>query len=128
MIREKELSKYRKSVEAALEGAPAYRKLVSESLEQDIHIYLEENPNASVQELRLFFGEPEAFAREYTDTYRYAVEKAKRNQTKLFTIVTAGVLAALLMWAFGIGFAVKQVKKDYSGYITHEFAELHEWG
>ncbi len=68
MVTQDALLQYRKEIKFALKGSAACKRSILENLDSDIEVYLAEHPEAGEAELRAYFGEPAAYAREYTAT------------------------------------------------------------
>lgn len=61
-----ELSRYYAEVRQALTGSRRFKNRVLQDLKSDVEAFLAENPGATAADVRQHFGEPAAYAKEYT--------------------------------------------------------------
>ena len=119
-----ELSRYYAEVRQALTGSRRFKNSVLQDLKSDIEAYLAENPGATAFDIRQYFGEPAAYAKEYTaamseEELGQKVSKV-RFLKRLCVAVAAMIVLIAIALAVQIGIRNDHEVVDYYKIVTGE--------
>ena len=121
----KELKKYYRQVRSLLPCSRKEKKAIIHRIEASVQAYLEDHPQAVFADVERHFGEPLQIAAscvEEMDTSQLL--QKLRIRKRIFISVTAGILAAFLLWAGAVTIAFVEARDAAHGYyeviITEE--------
>ena len=107
MVTKREVKAYFGAVKKVLRHVPERQK-IAKDMQHEVEIYLAEHPEATAEDMAVFFGEPEQIARVLTADMP-AEELVKRIRkarfVKYLTVITAVALIAIFV-AFMVGIAI----------------------
>ena len=119
-----ELRKYYAEVRQALEGSRRFKSIVLQDLKSDVEAFLAENPGATAADVRQHFGEPAAYAKEYTAAMSGEELGQKLSKVRfhkqLWLSVAALIVLIVATLAIQIGIRNDHAVADYSQIITEE--------
>lgn len=92
-----EVRAYLRKVRKALPGSFNTKRAVASTLKSQIESYIEENPDATIDDVIERFGTPETIANEF-DVTEFSAEIKKYKLKTLILSVLAVVLIALCVW------------------------------
>ena len=125
MVTQNALRQYRKEIKHALKGSASWRRSILENLDSDIDSYLEEHPDAGEAELRAYFGEPAAYAKEYAATMSGSELRSELDhmgfQKKLWLSIGIVMVLIIIVLAVYIGVYNKQ---EAGVYFSNEIIEF----
>ena len=107
-----EVRAYLRKIRKALPGSFNTKRAVASTLKSQIENYIEDNPDATIDDVIERFGTPETIANEF-DVTEFGAEIKKYKLKTLILSVLAVVLIALCLW---LTIALIESLKD--GYIT----------
>ena len=112
-----QLRKYYAEVRQALEGSRRFKSSVLQDLKSDVEAFLAENPGATAADVRQHFGEPAAYAKEYTaamsgEELGQKLSKV-RFQKRLWLSVAALIVMIVAAVAIQIGITNNQHVAKY---------------
>ena len=118
------LRKYYAEVRQALEGSRRFKSIVLQDLKSDVEAFLAENPGATAADVRQHFGEPAAYAKEYTaamsgEELGQKLSKVRFHK-RLWLSVAALIVLIVATLAIQIGIRNDHAVADYSQIITEE--------
>lgn len=119
-----QLRKYYAEVRQALEGSRRFKSIVLQDLKSDVEAFLAENPGATAADVRQHFGEPAAYAKEYTaamsgEELGQKLSKVRFHK-RLWLTVTALIVLIVATLAIQIEIRNDHAVADYSQIITEE--------
>lgn len=127
MVTQNALRQYRKEIKHALKGAAAWKRSILENLDGDMGSYLEEHPDAGEAELRAYFGEPAAYAKEYAATMSGSELRSELDhmgfQKKLWLRVGIAIVLIIAILAVCIGIRNSQAAGDYHNHKVIEIVK-----
>ena len=114
----RELKRYYRDIRHCLPGAAKQKKQLIETLWQSISAYIEENPQATILEVRAHFGTPQQIADAYLEEMSTpeVIKKIKIRKMVISIICTAAALA-LLMWGIVLAIALSDEQNSAKGNI-----------
>ncbi len=92
-----EVRAYLRKIRKALPGSFNTKQAVASTLKSQIESYIEENPDASINDVIERFGTPETIANEF-DVTEFSAEIKKYKFKTLILSVLAVVLVVLCLW------------------------------
>lgn len=92
-----EVRAYLRKIRKALPGSFNTKQAVASTLKSQIESYIEENPDATIDDVIERFGTPETIANEF-DVTEFSAEIKKYKLKTLILSVLAVVLIALCLW------------------------------
>lgn len=124
----KQMREYLKQVRCMLPCAAAFKKQILVNLRNDISGYMQEHPDADMENLVEAFGTPEQIAEAYIDTLSTTELAMKiRKRTKLWRtiLVVSGacVLACVLIWGCAVIAALQEVENRGALIIETQIVE-----
>ena len=113
-----ELSRYYAEVRQALEGSRRFKSSVLQDLKSDAEAFLAENPGATATDVRQHFGEPAAYAKEYTaalsgEELGQKLSNIRFHKRLWLTVAVLIVLTAVAL-AVQIGIRIDHAVADYA--------------
>ena len=95
--------KYLQKVRRSLTCPRKLKKRMLDGLRSDIDAYLEEHPNASLEDLTERFGEPAALSESYLSALDAGELKSSMNVRKrVVLVVLSACAAAVLIWLIAV--------------------------
>lgn len=119
------LRRYCRSIRSWLPCPGKLKTMILADISENVAAYLEENPQANLSQLHAQFGTPQQIAADYVaDLDMPKLLHDLRLRKRLFTAVTASIsaalIAALLMWGWGIGQSIVETRNETDGYFIEE--------
>lgn len=112
------LRRYYRAIRRWLPCGGKQKKQIMQQIQNDIRIYLEQNPTSDMAQIKKVFGEPEAIAASYIENMNMVdLLRSMRTRRRIVTIVIVAVTAALLMWGSMVTWGIVKEIKDDGGYI-----------
>ena len=118
------IRRYYRRIRGWIPGPIRLKRMILADIQENVSIYLEEFPEASMDQIEAHFGTPKGIAAEYVrmqDMPNLLTEL--RVGKRITTIVIAGIIAALLSWAIGVTAAVEKRESDFGGYHVTNIIE-----
>ena len=111
------LKQYHRDIRHLLPGTAKQKKQLMDTLWQSIAAYVEDNPDATVQEVQAHFGTPQQIATAYLDEMSTS-EVIKKIKTRkiVISIICIAIVLALLMWGLGVLKALSKEQHSADGY------------
>jgi hypothetical protein len=104
------------------------KKILLRDLEDSVEIYLEENPDATYEELVAEFGSAEDIFKTWTETNSSEnLVKDLKNRKRRMVILIAGVIAVILLVVAFLIIRHREVEPWLDGYYVETISELEEW-
>lgn len=106
-MEQRDLQRYYRRIQRKLPTNGAVSKSIMANIRHSVEDYLHTHPDADQQALLEHFGDPETIAASFiacTDMKELLAEYGK--QKRIFRIVLAAVLAALVLWSAAVGYAM----------------------
>lgn len=123
MINSKERKKYYREVEKKLICSRSIKKKTMKDLKLNVNNYLIEFPNATLEEIRKHFGEPEDFE-QYIDPKNLIKKLHNKNYIKVFVII---IFMITLIAVLTIYYKLERTIPNYSiEYIEENSVEETE--
>ncbi len=115
------LRRYYRSIRDWLPCNGQQKRRILAEIRSSVASYLENHPEADFSQLEAHFGTPQQIASGYVeDLNTEETLRALRIRKKVFTVIAAGVLAALLIWGGAVAWAMIADSKTNSGYYVDE--------
>lgn len=114
----KQLKQYYQSIRASLPCPWKLKHKILSEIKSSVQNYLTEHPDAGIDDLEQQFGSPE----QITASYLAEMDQQKlaanlKTSRRFIAIVTAGVVAALLMLAVTLAVVIYDDQNYDNGYI-----------
>lgn len=113
-IAEKALKQYYSEISKAIVCTGRQKKVFMSQLQGDIDAYLNENPDATLEEIKNCFGSAETIAQSFILNSDSAEIKRKLDVKKCIVIV---LIAALLIYAAFVIISLIDVHNEAHGYM-----------
>ena len=117
---EHDVKKYKRHVKANLLCSTKMSKQFLSDLSDSIDNYIEENNITQFADVQNHFGSPEQIARSFLAETDISLISKK---VKLKQIILLAVIAALLIWCFGVAISTKTSFDARGGYGTEYIVE-----
>ena len=105
MVKETELEEYYRQIEKALGGNQAAKAQILKTAKCDMEEFLEEFPDAAMEDLVKRFGTPEDYAKEYVSgldsgelAIKLNVAKFWKTAIRVGVVTVVGIVAAAMIW------------------------------
>ena len=116
-IRNRQARKYCRLVRSFLPCSAKQRSLILGEIKSNLSAYLEENPSASFEEIESRFGTPRQIAVAHVEEMgTEELLKRLRIRKRIFAVISAAVVLALLIWSSVVTIEVIHHKKTDNGY------------
>ena len=116
-IRNRQARKYCRLVRSFLPCSAKQRRLILGEIKSNLSAYLEENPSASFEEIESRFGTPRQIAVAHVEEMgTEELLKRLRIRKRIFAVISAAVVLALLIWSSVVTIEVIHHKKTDNGY------------
>lgn len=117
MDREAALRQYYRAVRDCLPCSRKQKLSILRDIQAQVAAYLEECPDADISQIEARFGTPLNIAAAFVDDMRTSeLLSSMRLRKRITTSVIAGLLAVLLLWGCGVGFAAARSYSSSNGY------------
>ena len=114
----RELKRYYRETMRLLPGTAKQKKQLMETLWESVNAYIEENPQATIQEVQAHLGTPQQTAAPYLDEMSAPdVIKKIRTRKTVIAIICAAIAVALIMWGIGLAITISDAKDSAGGYV-----------
>lgn len=121
------LRRYYRQVRQMLPCSHKMKKKVGEQLQCSVESYIAEHPEADGEQIVAFFGSPESIAASYVESAGTAeILSGLRIRKRIFALLTAAIVAALLLWATAVTLATVKLEREGAGYVVVTIEELPE--
>lgn len=116
-----EITQYCREVRSYLPCSFREKRRIIRQIQDNIALYLQDHPDADMQQIRAHFGTPNQIAAACVEDMETAVLlRSLRTRKKIVTAVAAGVLVALTMWGAYLGWAMHEYSQSINGHgITY---------
>lgn len=99
------------------------KRIILTDIFENVQVFLEENPDADMHKLYAQFGSPQQMAASYVSDLDMPkllrdLRLRKRIFTAVVTAVTAALIAALLLWGWGIEQSIIETRNESDGYFV----------
>lgn len=114
----RELKRYYADILRLLPGTAKQKKQLMETLWESVNAYIEEKPQATIQEVQAHFGTPQQIAAAYLDEMSTpeVIKKIKTRKT-VIGIICAAIALAVIMWGIGLAITISDAKDSAGGYV-----------
>lgn len=124
-MRNKPARQYMRRVHRCFPDVGKYSRSIIRQLEMDVQLFLTEHPGCSYEELVGRFGSPESIVEDcLREANSTELAKELRLRQKMFRIVTAGVLIALVMWGAVVLWAAMRHDGIMNGYFVETITDI----
>lgn len=126
-----EITKYCREVRSYLPCGFREKRRIIRQIQDNIALYLQDHPDADMQQIRAHFGTPNQIAAACVEDMETAVLLSSlRTRKKIVTAVAAGVLAALLIWLSAVSWEMHEYYQNIHGYtesyVTSYVNNIHD--
>lgn len=97
------------------------RKKFISDIKNSIYDFAESENAVTMDDIYKHFGKPQEIAKEFLLNADVKKIKKRMNVTK---IVLIGIIAALVMWAAGLVYAIIDANVIHSGYVVEEIGDV----
>ena len=116
-IRNRQARKYCRLVRSFLPCSAKQRRLILGEIKSNLSAYLEENPSASFEEIESRFGTPRQIAVAHVEEMgTEELLKQLRVRKRIFSVISAAVVLALLIWGSMVTAVYIEFQKVDNGY------------
>ena len=116
MVKKSDLRRYYRQIHKQLVGSGKEKRKIITYIAEDISDYLEANPQADIAQIQECFGTPEYIAAYIAKTMDdQELIRQIRIKKRILVSVVAALLAALLIWAVGVGISTIHTHDDMHG-------------
>lgn len=116
-LKNRHARKYCRLVRSFLPCSAKQRRLILGEIRSNLSAYLEENPSASFKEIESRFGAPRQIAVAHVDEMgTEELLKQLRIRKRIFAVISAAVVLALLIWASAVTANYIDCQKTDNGY------------
>lgn len=106
-----ELKKYFHAIDSSIDAPRSQKKKLIDDLKNNTYSYLEDNPDATIQEIKNVFGTPSEIAEYYLASN--ADEMFKKKKSPLLIIILSSItLILVLLVVYFLGFKDKDKQTD----------------
>ena len=117
------LRRYCRSIRSWLPCPRKLKTMILTDIRENVSAYLEENPQADLTQLHSHFGTPQQIAADYVadldmPSLLHGLRLRKRIFTAVTVLVSAALIAALLMWVWGICRSIEETRTESDGYFV----------
>ena len=116
---------YYSSIRSWLPCPRKMKRIILSDIRENVEFYLEENPDATIARIQNHFGNPQQIAASYVSDLDMTkllrdLRLRKRIFTAVITAVSAALIAALLLWGWGVGQSIIETRNESNGYFVEE--------
>ena len=114
---------YYSSIRSWLPCPRKLKRIILSDIRENVNAFLEENPSANLDQIKKHFGQPQQIAANYVSDLDMPkllrdLRLRRRIFTAVITAVTAALIAALLMWGWGIRQSIIETHNESNGYFV----------
>lgn len=116
---------YYSSIRSWLPCPRKMKRIILSDIRENVEFYLEENPDATIAQIQSHFGNPQQIAASYVSDLDMTkllrdLRLRKRIFTAVITAVSAALIAALLLWGWGVGQSIIETRNESNGYFVED--------
>lgn len=112
------LNQYYRSIRKALPCSYKMKKTIMQQIRESVGLFLEQNPNADFEEVKLHFGEPQTIALSYIeDQDAPELLRKLRIKKKIIAVVVGVIVAIFVIWGIAVVWAVIDSADTNNGYF-----------
>ena len=116
---------YYSSIRSWLPCPRKMKRIILSDIRENVEFYLEENPDATIAQIQNHFGNPQQIAASYVSDLDMTkllrdLRLRKRIFTAVITAVSAALIAALLLWGWGITRSIEETHNESNGYFVEQ--------
>ena len=124
-IKSSQLRRYYRSIRSWLPCPRKLKRIILSDIQENVNAYLEENPGADIAQIKRHFGDAQQIASNYVSDLDMPkllrdLRLRKRIFTAVITAVSAALIAALLMWGWGIEQSIIETQNESNGYFVED--------
>ena len=117
--------RYCRKIRSWLPCPTKMKKIILGDVYENVQGFLEENPHADMADLHVQFGTPQQMAASYVSDLDmpkllHDLRLRKRIFTAVIIAVSAALMAALLMWGWGITRSIEETHNESNGYFVEQ--------
>lgn len=121
------LRQYYRKIRNFLPCAGKLKKRILFEIQSNVNKYLENCPDADIQQVEGHFGSPQSIAAAYVDDMNTEeLLQALCIRKKIISAIISCIMAILLMWSIAVTVAHKNVLERNTVYIETEIIEIEE--
>lgn len=118
------LKRYYRGINKELPCSRKMKKQILLQIQENVSIFLEQNPAATFEMVQAHFGTAQEIASSYIDDQEATALLHKMNiKRKVLTIIAAVLTVALLIWTAAVIGTALDAKNTYGGYINVDIGE-----
>lgn len=118
------LRNYFRSIRSWLPCPAKQKQQILSQVKENVFAFLEEYPDAGMCAIENQFGSPRQIAAAYVDDMDTpALLSALRIRKRVFLAVIAGLIAAMLLWGWGVSTAIIEQRNINYGHLETEIIE-----
>ena len=122
-----EIRSYYRQVSGRLPCGGVHKRRIMARIRGNVDVYLAENPNADMVQIRAHFGEPKDIAAAYvSDQDAGELLAALRIRRRIVAAVLAAVLFFVVSWGVSVLWAIEEAKTSFRGHYEYALIE-GEW-
>ena len=116
---------YYSSIRSWLPCPRKMKRIILSDIRENVEFYLEENPDATIAQIQNHFGNPQQIAASYVSDLDMTkllrdLRLRKRIFTAVITAVSAALIAALLLWGWGVRQSIIETRNESNGYFVED--------
>ena len=116
---------YYSSIRSWLPCPRKMKRIILSDIRENVEFYLEENPDATIAQIQSHFGNAQQIAASYVSDLDMTkllrdLRLRKRIFTAVITAVSAALIAALLLWGWGVGQSIIETRNESNGYFVED--------
>ena len=114
-----EITQYCREVRSYLPCSFREKRRIIRQIQDNISLYLQDHPDADMQQIRAHFGTPNQIAAACVEDMETAVLlRSLRTRKKIVTAIAAGVLSIVILSLSYIGFRIDRFMDSIEGTCT----------
>lgn len=118
------LRRYFHNIRSWLPCSCKQKRLILAQVKENIFAFREDHPEADMEAIEAQFGSPRQIAAGYVDDMDTPdLLTALRLRKRIFLAVVAGLLAAMLLWGWGVSAAILEQRDINYGHLETEIFE-----
>lgn len=117
--------RYCRKIRSWLPCPAKLKRIILADIFENVQAFLEENPDTDIHKLYAQFGTPQQIAASYVSDLDmpkllHDLRLRKRIFTAVVISITAALMAALLMWGWGIERSIEETRNESDGYFVEQ--------
>ena len=118
------LKRYYRSIRKDLPCSYKMKKTIMQQIQESVGLFLEQNPKADFDEVKLHFGEPQTIALSYIeDQDAPELLRRMRIRKKALAIVAGTMALVLAVWMVAMAWAVINEQQTTGGHVIVDIGE-----